>query len=163
MNSNVMANKAIKKLAIALGAAGENLVQKALMEDGWKVTRSENTFDTEKDMVAIKNGKDILVEVKTQVPWVTQNAVTVKPDQIKKCLNVDCLVFVTIPPTGRPNYMYGGWMLKVDPKNMQYKMVEAKGGRMMAVIPIDQPAVELWKKIPSRDLADIKHLTVSSY
>lgn len=156
-------DKATKRLAIALGSAGENLVKECFEHDGWTVEKSTDPFDAAKDLVAKHPVHGIAtIEVKTQVPWVTKNALTIKPDQLKKCSGVDYLVFVTVPPQ-KHSYHYGGWVMKVDPKQMKFDIHQANGGREMVAIPIDQPAVELWRKIPNNDIVNLQKLTISNW
>jgi hypothetical protein len=156
-------SKATKQLAIALGDAGEDLVKDCFEQDGWTVVKSGDPYDASKDLVASHPVYgSATIEVKTQVPWVNKNALTIKPDQLKKCSGVDYLVFVTIPPR-KHSYHYGGWIMKVDPKQMKFETHHANGGREMVAIPIDQPAVELWRRIPNNTIVALQKLTISNY
>jgi hypothetical protein len=53
--------------------------------------------------------------------------------------------------------------MKVDPKQMKFDIHQANGGREMVAIPIDQPAVELWRKIPNNDIVNLQKLTISNW
>ena len=55
--------------------------------------KRENLFDYEKDMMIDTQR----CEVKTQQRWYRENAFTIKPNQLKKCQEVDLLVIVETP------------------------------------------------------------------
>jgi hypothetical protein len=53
--------------------------------------------------------------------------------------------------------------MKVDPKQMKFDIHQANSGREMVAIPIDQPAVELWRRIPNNTIVALQKLTISNY
>lgn len=75
------------------GDLGEKLVAKYYRNIGSSVEESLDLFDYEKDMM-INNQS---CEVKTQQRWHLQRAFTIKPNQVKKCEDVDLLVIVETP------------------------------------------------------------------
>ena len=75
------------------GDLGERLVAKYYRDLGHKVDESLNLFDRFKDMSI----DDESCEVKTQIPWIKENAFTIQESQVKKCLSVDRLIFVETP------------------------------------------------------------------
>ena len=91
-----------------------------------------NKYDSEKDMTTEDGTK---VEVKTQVPWYTENAFTLdraKKINFDKCMNVDRLVFVEIPTRNDVIKVYecvdrrGGWTSTTS------------SGRRMYCLPISE-------------------------
>lgn len=75
------------------GDLGEKLVAKYYRNIGSSVEESLDLFDYEKDMM-INNQP---CEVKTQQRWHREGAFTIKPNQVKKCEDVDLLVIVETP------------------------------------------------------------------
>lgn len=85
MNSELKMNQ--------LGMAGEKLVSSFFRSLGHTVEESLSTYDSVKDMIV--DGKTC--EVKTQMPFYTENSFTMKKNQLTKCRNVDKLIFVEAP------------------------------------------------------------------
>lgn len=85
MNSELKMNQ--------LGMAGEKLVSSFFRSLGHTVEESLSTYDNVKDMIV--DGKTC--EVKTQMPFYTENSFTMKKNQLTKCRNVDKLIFVEAP------------------------------------------------------------------
>ena len=85
MNSELKMNQ--------LGMAGEKLVSSFFRSLGQTVEESLSTYDSVKDMIV--DGKTC--EVKTQMPFYTENSFTMKKNQLTKCRNVDKLIFVEAP------------------------------------------------------------------
>ena len=153
-------SKTARNMAVALGTAGEILVATLLKEEGRHVDMSHDQYDRVKDMLVdgVQN-----VEVKTQVPFIKENAMTFRPDQLAKCTNADELYFVLVSAP-KHNYHYSGWVMKVtEPKNLAIREYRTKDGRDMLLVDIDQPAVQLWKRIPKQHLTLMNNLTVSNY
>ena len=141
-----------------LGLAGEKVVINMLSSLGLKVESSINKYDSEKDMLV--DGKK--VEVKTQVPFVMQNAFTFKPNQLKKCRSVDVLYFVCVPP---PNHYdkWAGWIFRVEPKNFVTRNYRTKDGRVMVLIDREQKALIPVMKMSDENIKELKKYTVSGY
>lgn len=76
------------------GNLGEKLVAKYFRNKGLLVEESIDMFDQKKDMIV---DEKYTCEVKTQQVWHRENAFTVKPNQILKCMEVDLLIFVETP------------------------------------------------------------------
>jgi hypothetical protein len=76
-----------------LGDAGEKIVHKFLKAAGHKPEMSKNKYDREKDMILENNVK---IEVKTQRPWRTKEAFSVRVNQHEKCSGVDWVYFVSV-------------------------------------------------------------------
>ena len=87
-----------KKKMSELGYLGEQVTFKVLKEKfGSDVKFSESAWDSEKDMTI--NG--VKCEVKTQVPFLTQNSFAIKESQHQKCAEAEVLIFVEIPYNNR--------------------------------------------------------------
>tara|TARA_Y100000385_G_C13096618_1_gene641752 strand:- start:1021 stop:1488 length:468 start_codon:yes stop_codon:yes gene_type:complete len=76
-----------------LGIAGEKLVSNFFRSLGHTVEESLSTYDHVKDMIV----DDETCEVKTQQLFHTENAFSMKKNQLTKCRNVDKLIFVEAP------------------------------------------------------------------
>jgi DNA-binding sugar fermentation-stimulating protein len=65
-----------------IGALGEEIVDKVLKEAGFSVQKSEDKYDSEKDFLV----EGLKVEVKTVVPWFTENALTIDASQYRNAI-----------------------------------------------------------------------------
>lgn len=141
-----------------LGLAGEKIIINMLSESGHKVKTSINKYDSEKDLLV----EDKKVEVKTQVPFVMQDAFTFKPNQLKKCRSVDILYFVCVPPP-RHKDKWAGWVFEADPKAFTTRNYTTKDGRVMILIDRSQPALKPVKKISDEEVKELQKYSVSGY
>lgn len=141
-----------------LGLMGEKIVQGYLSKKGSIIEPSINKFDNRKDMIC--DGKS--VEVKTQIPFIFANSLSIKDDQIRKCRSVDELYFVTVPSSGK-YYKWSGWIFKVLSKTFVVKNYTTKLGVKMKLIPIDQPSVIPVEKINDDHIAELMKYTSSGY
>lgn len=116
-----------------LGRAGETIVTNYFNKQGALVEASVDQYDSEKDMLI--DGKKI--EVKTQVPFVMKNAFTIKSNQLKKCLSVDKVFFVSVPNATRKHFS-DGKVYSIESEKLVYENYTTKDGRNMILIPIDQ-------------------------
>ena len=115
-----------------LGKAGETLVSNFLQNEGWLVKTSVNQYDSKQDMIATRGDVTVTVEVKTQQPWHYQNAFTIKPNQLQKCLDVDALIFVETP-SRESGYTVRMW----NAVKRNYFTAKTQMGRSMACFDID--------------------------
>ena len=82
------------QMKVKTGDLGERLVAKYFRSRGLHVEESIDLFDQKKDMVIDEKHT---CEVKTQQLWHKEDAFTIKPGQVEKCMSVDILVFVETP------------------------------------------------------------------
>ena len=141
-----------------LGLAGEKIVINMLSDAGHKVKSSIDKFDSEKDLLV--NGKK--VEVKTQVPFVMQNAFTFKPNQLPKCRSVDVVYFVCVPPIKHKD-KWGGWIFEVNPQEFVTRNYITKDGRVMLLVDREQPALRPVKQITDQEARELQKYTVSEF
>jgi len=141
-----------------LGLAGEKVIINLLSEEGRKVKSSINKYDSEKDLLADEDK----VEVKTQVPFIMQNAFTFKPNQLRKCRSVDILYFVSVP-AGRHSDKWAGWIFKADPKSFKTRTYRTKDGREMILIDREQSALVPVKKMSDEEMKELQKYSVSGY
>lgn len=141
-----------------LGLMGEKIIGNYLNEQGYTVKHSVDKYDSEKDLI-VDNKK---VEVKTQVPFISENAFSFKPDQLRKCRNVDVLYFISVPPS-KHHDKWAGWIFRVDPKTFVTKTRITKSGREMILIPRNQPAVTPVKRISTDEMEQLRKYSVSEY
>ena len=119
----------------SLGLAGEKIVRNYLTSQGHQVLDSVDPYDSTKDLKV--DGKTL--EVKTQVPFVFKRSFTVKPNQLKKCLNVDSLIFVQAPCDKWEQCAI--YQIK---KGFSYSNYTTKDGTEMILIPMkDKTVVKL--------------------
>ena len=141
-----------------LGLAGEKVIINLLSEEGRKIQSSINKYDSEKDLMA--DGKK--VEVKTQVPFVMQNAFTFKPNQLRKCRSVDELYFVSVPhPTW--NHFSDGWIYRAVPSEMKYHPWKDRWGKERIIIPIKQDSLIPVCQMPSEKSKELQSLLSTMY
>ena len=96
-----------------LGELGEWVAYKVLTENyNADVKMSDSQWDSEKDMTI--NGAKC--EVKTQIPFITENSFAVKQSQWKKCAEAEVLIFVEVPYRNRygVNESINVWLSKRD-------------------------------------------------
>jgi hypothetical protein len=141
-----------------LGLAGEKVIINLLSGEGRKIQSSINKYDSEKDLLA--DGKK--VEVKTQVPFIMQNAFTFKPNQLRKCRSVDELYFVSVP-AGRHTDKWAGWVFKADPKTFEIRNYKTKDGRDMLLVNREQEALKPVKKMSDEEMKELQKYSVSGY
>ena len=142
----------------ALGTAGEKIVANELSSLGLTVIHSINKFDSVKDMVV--DGKT--VEVKTQVPFVMENAFTIRQNQLVKCRNVDVLFFVSVKPP-RNSYRWGGWLFRAVPNQFGTFDYKTRDGRYMILIPIEQSAIIPIRQLTIEENSQLSKFTVSGF
>ena len=78
---------------IELGDLGENTIKDLYIKHGYEVVMSEDRYDRVKDMFI--NG--VKTEIKTLTRIKNEISFFLADDQLKKCLEVDRLIFVEIP------------------------------------------------------------------
>jgi hypothetical protein len=145
-------------MTTCFGALGELYVYLQLCEEGRKVELSDNFFDDKKDMVA--DGK--LIEVKSQVAWIRENAFTVSVDQLVKCQTVDELYFVCVPhPSHKLDDSYAGWIYKLEKDTWTYRVKSPSDYRRMVLIPREQDAVKRWHQLSKPQIEAIKRYNVT--
>jgi hypothetical protein len=142
-----------------LGLMGEKIVINMLNEEGRKVKTSVDKYDSEKDLLIDDKYK---AEVKTQVPFIMQNAFTFKPNQLRKCRGVDELYFVSVP-AGRHNDKWAGWIFKADPKSFVTRQYHTRDGRDMILIDREQEALKPVLKMSDEEMKELQKYTVSGY
>jgi len=135
MNSELKMNQ--------LGMAGEKLVSSFFRSLGHTVEESLSTYDSVKDMIV--DGKTC--EVKTQMPFYTENSFTMKKNQLTKCRNVDKLIFVEAPSSKsdvikiweapKETRKFRGPMLTKDGRDMYL----LNRGRMNLLHSFDDPVI----------------------
>jgi len=79
-----------------IGIIGETIIENVFSIEGFDFKKSDDWWDSEKD--GIVNGKKY--EVKTQVPFYSENAFSIPLSQFEKLSNVDITYFVEIPLGG---------------------------------------------------------------
>ena len=144
-----------------LGIIGEKIVRNFMTANGFTVTDTLNVYDSDKDFDAEKNGKKYTVEVKTQVPFVTKNAFTIKENQYRKCFSVDLLMFVCVPPN-KP-FQHGGQVFAVIPKNTKTEKFTTASGKKMILIPINQASVKSVKKMTGEEISLLNNSKSTQY
>jgi hypothetical protein len=148
-----------EELMNELGLAGEKIVINMLSDEGCRIKTSVDKYDSEKDLLVDGQYK---VEVKTQVPFVMQNAFTFKPNQLRKCRSVDVLYFVSVPPP-RHEDKWAGWIFRAEPQNFVTRNYRTKDGREMVLIDREQSALIPVKKMSDDEMKELQKYTVSGY
>lgn len=149
-----------KKTAIdLLGKTGEKIVANELVKMGLQVEYSINNFDNEKDFIV----DGYKVEVKTEQPYVLKNSISIRKNQLKKCRSVDALFFVLVKPLMRPDYKWGGWLMRVKPDFKINETYTTKFGMEMISIPIEQESVIALRKLTEEENLELLKYAQSAY
>ena len=141
-----------------LGTIGEKIIVNYLSKVGYTIEMSLDPYDRSKDLLA----DGLHVEVKTQVPFMQENAFTFKPNQMAKCSSADKLFFIAAPAP-KHRYSYEGHVFEVDPKTFTSFTRTTRDGRSMILVPIRQNAVYLVMKLPIETIDLMLKFTVSDY
>lgn len=161
----------------AMGHVGEKIVYDYLKtkftpEMGFHIEWEElNKYDSKKDMriVFTKTGKAKTFEVKTfevktQVPFITKNAFTVRPNQVEKCKNVDFLFIVSVgDPSWDGEYKHFNKVYFCDkPSELVYSgTTVTKAGDTMTLIPINQKGLKSVKTLNEQEIEQLQKYSVS--
>lgn len=141
-----------------LGRAGETIVNNYFASEGHKVVLSEDQYDRHKDMTV----DDLKVEVKTQVPYIYKDMFSIKPNQLKKCLNADKVVFVSVPSKKQMHHS-DGKVYVIESKKLQYYPYTTKDGRSMMGIPIRQEGMEKLFELTDKQCRILQEYSVSGW
>lgn len=106
------------------GDLGEKLVARYYRSNGILVEESLNLNDSKKDMLVDNK----TCEVKTQQAWHKENSFSIRVNQLKKCTDVDILIFVETPSKYNQNTVRLYEMLKDKRK---VKTLTTSDGRTM--------------------------------
>ena len=142
-----------------LGELGEGIIAEHFQNLGCDVRKSWDPLDSTKDMTI--DGKTI--EVKTQIPLIKNNSLTMKKTQLKKCRSVDRLFFVTCPYNLRIGSCENAYIIEAIPDQFKFyiRMLE---NRAMAIIDRRQPAVKIIATITDKDkLNRLNELTSTTW
>jgi len=143
-----------------LGLMGEKIVINMLNRTtpGLVIEHSINKFDSEKDMLV--DGRK--VEVKTESPYVFKDCFSFRPNQLKKCRNVDVLYIVSVPHIKFKHHS-DGWVYRIDPQ--KFKVIEyvTKNGIKMVGIPIRQEAVIPVYKMSDEEIKELMKYSNTEY
>lgn len=116
-----------------LGRAGEVIFGNYMSKLGQPVEFSVDQFDSRKDL---KIGEKTY-EVKTQVPFVTENAFTIRENQLRKLQTADYTVFVSVPNVSRSHWSEGKvYIIESSKINSVIRRRKTKDGRTMILLPI---------------------------
>lgn len=128
---------------LMLGNIGEKLIRYLAQEEGCEVREYPSLYDSEKDLTI--NGKTC--EVKTQVPFFVEDAFTVKKNQIRKCKNVDILLFVESPNKGNVIRVYSA-----PKEKREFRHRKTKDGRDMYLL--DKSGMNMIYSVTDSNLAN---------
>jgi len=116
-----------------LGRAGEVVFGNYMSKQGKIVEYSINQYDNRSDLKI----DGLLYEVKTQVPFVIEDAFTVKENQLRKLKNADYTVFVSVP-LKENNHWSAGKVFIIAGSDIEnvIRRRTTKDGRQMILLPI---------------------------
>jgi hypothetical protein len=143
-----------------LGLMGEKIVTNMLnkLHPGLVIEHSINKFDSEKDMLV--DGKK--VEVKTETPYVFKNCFSFRPNQLKKCRNVDVLYIVSVPHV-KFKHFSDGWVYRLIPEDFKTFSYKTSFGVEMIGIPIRQEAVIPVYQMSQEEVNELKKYSTTEY
>lgn len=118
-----------------LGRAGEVVFGNYMSQQGKVVEYSINQYDSNKDMKI--DGKSY--EIKTQVPFVLEDAFTVKENQLRKLKTADYTVFISVPNKERSHWSSGKvYMIESNKIEKVIRRRKTRDGRQMILLPINE-------------------------
>jgi hypothetical protein len=143
-----------------LGLMGEKIVTNMLnkLHPGLIIEHSINKFDSEKDMLV--DGKK--VEVKTETPYVFKNCFSFRPNQLKKCRNVDVLYIVSVPHV-KFKHFSDGWVYRLIPDQFKTFNYRTNFGVEMVGIPIKQETVIPVYQMTSEEVKELMKYSTTEY
>lgn len=141
-----------------MGRAGESLVINYYNSIHANVKVSIDQYDSNKDLVV----DDQRIEVKTQVPFINKDAFTFKKNQLRKCLNADKVIFVSVPNKQRPHFSAGKAYV-IESASIQYSTYRTRDGRDMVLIPIKQDGMMELFTMSDKEGEILQRYSISGY
>lgn len=123
------------------GKTGETIIANYYIERGKKVLFSFDQHDETKDLTI----EGYSIEVKTMVPYFSEDAFSFRVSQLEKCKNVDIVYFISVPADGRTHFSLGKvYRIKSDKMkySFYYKTFGDRGKAKMVLVPIRQEGME---------------------
>jgi hypothetical protein len=116
-----------------LGRAGEVIFGNYMSRQGKIVEYSIDQYDDKRDMKI----DGLSYEVKTQVPFVIENAFTVKENQLRKLKAADYTVFVSVPLKTSNHWSAGKvYIIPGSDVGNIVRRRQTRDGRQMILLPI---------------------------
>ena len=106
------------------GDLGEKLVARYYRSNGILVEESLNLNDSKKDMLVDNK----TCEVKTQQAWHKENSFSIRVNQLRKCTDVDILIFVETPSKYNQNTVR---LYEMPKEKRKVKTLTTSDGRTM--------------------------------
>lgn len=143
-----------------LGLMGEKVVTNMLnrLNPGLVIEHSINKFDNEKDMLV--DGKK--VEVKTESPYVFKNCFSFRPNQLRKCRNVDVVYIVSVPHI-KFKHFADGHVYRLIPSEFKTIEYTTRFGVKMIGIPIRQEALFPVYKMSEDEISELMKYSNTEY
>jgi len=137
--------------AVLLGMLGERIVARWLRETGHVVEESLDMFDSSKDLLC----DGLPVEVKTQVPLISQDCFSVAVSQMPKIRAAHRVYWVSVPLASGLDEL-AGHVYEMDPADPLLKAHRwsTSAGREMVCFPRRQPALRHVYTLVDPDLLD---------
>lgn len=148
-----------------LGHIGEVIVRNYLSRNGYSIIDNLNRYDNEKDFIAVFDDIKYTVEVKTEQPYVKKGCFSFAENQLNKCVNVDLLFIVSVPPLIDRGYHFGGKLFSAQPKVMpfNYEAYTTSYGKRMIGIPIKQHPIHFMCDLSYDEIDMLNKYTHSNY
>lgn len=143
------------------GKTGETIIANYYIERGKKVMFSFDQHDNEKDLTI----EGLSVEVKTMVPYFSEDAFSFRVSQLDKCKNVDIVYFVSVPADGKKHFSFGKvYRIKSDKMkySFYYKHFGERGKAKMVMVPIKQEAMQEVFDMTEEQIAKLQEYSTSS-
>lgn len=123
------------------GRTGETIIANYYIEQGKKVLFSVDQHDDNKDLTI----EGYTVEVKTMVPFFSEDAFSFRVSQLDKCKNVDIVYFISVPADGKTHFSFGK-VYRIKSDKMKYsfyrKSFGERGSAKMVKVPIKQEGMQ---------------------
>lgn len=143
------------------GKTGETIIANYYIERGKKVLFSFDQHDEKKDLTI----EGFSIEVKTMVPYFSEDAFSFRVSQLDKCKNVDIVYFVSVPADGKTHFSFGKvYRIKSDKMkySFYYKHFGERGKAKMVMVPIKQEAMQEVFDMTEEQIAKLQEYSTSS-
>ena len=144
------------------GKTGETIIANYYIERGKKVMFSFDQHDKNKDLTI----EGLAVEVKTMVPYFSEDAFSFRVSQLDKCKNVDIVYFVSVPADGKKHFSFGK-VYRIKSEKMKYsfyyKHFGERGKAKMVMVPIKQEGMQEVFDMTEEQIAKLQEYSTSGF
>lgn len=144
------------------GKTGETIIANYYIERGKKVLFSFDQHDHEKDLTI----EGLTIEVKTMVPYFSEDAFSFRISQLPKCKSVDLVYFISVPADGKTHFSFGK-VYRIKSEKMKYsfyyKHFGDRGKAKMVLVPIKQEGMQEVFDMTQEEILKLQEYSTSGF